>query len=267
MNRHPVVAGQFYAASPLGLKRQVQQLLEPASVREKAIGILAPHAGFMYSGAVAGAVYSAIAAPKTFLLLGPNHTGMGAPVSLYAEGSWEVPTATFPIDTGLAQRIRRASSLIQADAAAHVREHSLEVQLPFIAETAKNAAIVPIAIMHVSLEECRQLGETLAAAIKDTPYDVTMVASTDMSHYVTVQTARRLDHLALERIAALDPEGLYQTVHEHRISMCGVYPATVMLFAAKALGARQALQIRYATSGEVSGDFEQVVGYAGLLIK
>ncbi|HSW63634.1 MAG TPA: AmmeMemoRadiSam system protein B [Dissulfurispiraceae bacterium] len=266
MNRRPVVAGQFYSASQLGLKRQVQQYLDPTAARELAIGIVAPHAGFMYSGAVAGAVYSAITAPKTFVLLGPNHTGMGAPVALYEEGAWEIPTATFPVDGALAKLLLAECRLIQSDTAAHMREHSLEVQLPFLAETAKDAAIVPIAVMHASLEACKSVGEAIAAAIRQTPYEVTMVASTDMSHYVSDKTARRMDHLALEHIAALNPEGLYKTVHEQRISMCGVYPSTIMLFAARALGAQRVRQVRYATSGEVSGDFEQVVGYAGLIV-
>ncbi len=276
MNRLPVVAGKFYYGSPTGLKRQVQQYLVPEAARQRALGIVAPHAGFVYSGAVAGAVYSAITAPKTFVLLGPNHTGMGARISLYSEGAWEIPTATFPVDEALAQQLLAESDLVQRlfgesalmkpDTAAHLREHSLEVQLPFIAETAKNASIVPIAVMHASLEECRSAGEAIAAAIRQASYEVTMVASTDMSHYVSDATARRLDNLALERIMALDPEGLYKTVHEYRISMCGVYPTTIMLFAAKELGAGQVRQIRYATSAEVSGDYEQVVGYAGLLV-
>ncbi len=276
MNRLPVVAGKFYSGSPPGLKRQVKQYLVPEGTRERALGIVAPHAGFVYSGAVAGAVYSAITAPKTFVLLGPNHTGMGARISLYAEGAWEIPTATFPVDEALAkqflaesdlvERLFGAGVLMKPDTAAHLREHSLEVQLPFIAETAENASIVPIAVMQASLEECRMTGEAIASAIRQTSYDVTMIASTDMSHYVSDATARRLDNLALERIRALDPEGLYKTVHEHRISMCGVYPTTIMLFAAKELGAGQVRQIRYATSADVSGDYEQVVGYAGLLI-
>ncbi|KAF0182539.1 MAG: hypothetical protein FD164_1102 [Nitrospirae bacterium] len=266
MKRRPVVAGQFYSSSQLGLKRQVQQFLDPAAGRERALGIVSPHAGFMYSGAVAGAVYSSIAAPKTFVLLGPNHTGMGAPVALYAEGEWEIPTATFSVDGAFAQLLLAQSRLIQPDTEAHAREHSLEVQLPFIDATAKDAAIVPIAVMHASLEACKAVGEAIAAAIRQTPYEVTMVASTDMSHYVSDKTARRLDSLALQHVLALDPEGLYKTVHEQRISMCGVYPATIMLFAAKALGAQRVRQVRYATSGEVSGDFEQVVGYAGLII-
>lgn len=266
MNRQPAVAGQFYSGTPLGLKKQVLQYLQPGSVAEAAIGVVSPHAGLIYSGAVAGEVYSAIKAPGTFVLIGPNHRGLGEPIALYAGGEWSVPTGMLPVDQELGRLIMAQTNRVSADESAHRMEHSIEVQLPFIAEVARQAKILPISVMHATLEACREVGEAIAYAIRQSGYAVTIVASTDMSHYVSADTARRLDGLAIERILKLDPEGLYATVHEQRISMCGVYPATIMLYAARMLGATHARLVRYATSGEVSGDYEQVVGYAGLII-
>ncbi|HMK44395.1 MAG TPA: AmmeMemoRadiSam system protein B [Dissulfurispiraceae bacterium] len=266
MNREPAVAGQFYSGSPLGLKQQVRSYLIADVRKQHAIGMVCPHAGFIYSGGVAGAVYSAVVPPNTFVLLGPNHTGIGAAAAMYGSGQWQIPTALFSIDAQLGELIRAKDPLLEIDASAHAMEHSLEVQLPFIAETSPSARILPIALRRQSLDECRLLGEAVAAAIRECGYPVTIVSSTDMSHYVNVDTARRLDHLALEHIIALDPEGLYATVHSRQISMCGIYPTTTMLFAARSLGAKQAQLLQYATSGEVSGDYAQVVGYAGLII-
>lgn len=265
MSRQPAVAGQFYAGTTLGLKNQVLQYLQPGP-SEAAIGIVSPHAGLIYSGPVAGEVYSAIKAPETFVLIGPNHRGIGEPIALYGGGEWAIPTGTFPVDQKLGQLILERTPLVALDESAHRMEHSLEVQLPFIAEIARESKILPISIMHASLSVCRAVGEALAAAIRQCGYSVTIVASTDMSHYVSADTARKLDGKAIDRILALDPEGLYATVHEYRISMCGVYPTTIMLYAAKELGARHVRLVRYATSGEVSGDYDQVVGYAGLVI-
>ncbi len=265
MSRQPAVAGQFYAGTTLGLKNQVLQYLQPGP-SEAAIGIVSPHAGLMYSGPVAGAVYSAIKAPDTFVLIGPNHRGMGEPIALYAGEAWSVPTGTFSVDQELGQLLMERTPFVAPDESAHRMEHSLEVQLPFIAEVARESKILPVSIMHASLSTCRSVGEALAAAIRQCGHSVTIVASTDMSHYVSVDAARKLDGLAIDRILALDPEGLYATVSEFRISMCGVYPTTIMLYAAKALGAKHARLVRYATSGEVSGDYDQVVGYAGLIV-
>jgi hypothetical protein len=266
MSRQPAVAGQFYSGTTLGLRKQVLQYLQPGAAAEAAIGVVSPHAGLIYSGAVAGEVYSAIKAPATFVLIGPNHRGTGEPIALYAGGEWSIPTGSLSIDQELGRLIAAQAPLVSVDESAHLMEHSLEVQLPFIAEVAKQAKILPISVTHASLGVCKTVGEAVAAAIKQCGYPVTIVASTDMSHYVSADTARRLDGLAIERILQLDPEGLYATVYEYKISMCGVYPTTIMLYAAKALGATHARLVRYATSGEVSGDYDQVVGYAGLVI-
>lgn len=267
MRRSPAVAGQFYQGTASKLTQQVKQYINSSAVKEHAIGILAPHAGLIYSGSVAGEVYSAIEFPKTFVLIGPNHTGLGAKVSMMASGEWEIPTGVFSIDEKLSWRIAVNTPIISKDANAHTFEHSLEVQLPFIAYFSTEPKIVPIAVMSASLEECRLLGEGIAKSIKEVNYAAVIVASSDMSHYVPDDVARQKDRKAIEMIKSLNPEGLYTVVSRERISMCGYLPAAVMLFAAKALGAIEARLIKYSTSGEVSGDYDQVVGYAGMIVK
>ncbi|MBI3593192.1 MAG: AmmeMemoRadiSam system protein B [Nitrospirae bacterium] len=267
MRRAPAVAGQFYHGAASRLKTQVGQYVVEDAAKEKAIGIVSPHAGLMYSGHVAGAVYSSISFPQTFILIGPNHTGLGAEVSIMASGEWEIPTGTFQIDERLAGSIIKKVSLISEDTKAHMFEHSLEVQLPFLSYFSDTVKIVPITVMSASLEDCRAIGEGLAGVIKEAGYDVVIAASSDMSHYVPDEVARRLDNLAIKEILNLNPEGLYKTVVSEQISMCGFIPATIMLYAAKALGARAARLVKYATSGDVSGDYEHVVGYAGIVVK
>ncbi len=267
MKRHAVVAGQFYAGAASKLKEQVEHYIEKEAAREKVLAVVSPHAGLMYSGPVAGAVYSSIRFPETFVILGPNHTGRGANLSVMTSGSWEVPTGTFFVDGDLGKRVVKEVPLMAEDASAHLSEHSIEVQLPFISYFSDAVKIVPIAVLSASLEECRAIGEGIAKAIKETGRDVVIVASSDMSHYVPDDTARKLDTLAINEMLNLNPEGLYTTVAEHRITMCGVIPATIMLYAAKALGAGEAKLVKYATSGETSGDYGHVVGYAGILVK
>jgi len=267
MKRKPVVAGQFYSASSSGLSKEVQRYIQASPVKEKAIGVVSPHAGLIYSGAVAGAVYSRIEFPHTFILLGPNHTGLGKPLSIMARGEWEIPTGSLKIDEALAKKILSYSRVIEEDSFAHSMEHSLEVQLPFILHFSSDVKIVPVMMMTDSLDHCRLVGETIADGIKDTEYPVTIVASSDMSHYEADSIARTKDKKAIDRILSLNPEGLYQTVVKEGISMCGFIPVTAMLYSAKKLGAKDATLVKYMTSGDVSGDYGYVVGYAGLIIK
>jgi AmmeMemoRadiSam system protein B len=267
MKRPPAVAGQFYQADPERLKSQVGRYMDPAAPKHEAIAAMCPHAGLVYSGAVAGAVYSSMKVPRTFVLLGPNHTGLGPAVSIMAEGQWEIPTGAVPIDAALAARVAREVPLATRDSQAHMFEHSLEVQLPFIRHLSAEAAIVPIAVMSASLEELVAMGEGVARAVKAAGYPVVIVASSDMSHFVPDPVARQKDRMALDRLLALDPGGLYSVVREEGISMCGYMPAVAMLTAAKALGAKEAVLIKYATSAETSGDYDSVVGYAGVVLK
>lgn len=267
MKRMPAVAGQFYQGSPSRLKSQVEQYILNGIPKEKVLGIISPHAGLIYSGQVAGAVYSSIEFPQTFILLGPNHTGQGASVSIMASGSWEIPMRSFLIDEVLSKNIINKIAYAEDDSRAHRFEHSLEVQLPFIAYLSDSVKIVPITIMKASLKECQEIGKGIAEAIKESGIDVVIAASSDMSHYVSESAARRLDNLALNNVISLDPEGLYNIVKKEAISMCGYIPSVIMLYAAMELGAKEAKLIKYATSGEVSGDYDHVVGYAGVIVK
>lgn len=267
MVRPPVVAGKFYDSDPRTLAHVMGQMVDEGAKKEKALGIISPHAGFVYSGRVAGAVYSRIEMPETFVLLGPNHTGRGKHVSISSEGRWEVPTGEFEVDRELALSIMQHSPVLAEDPTAHAFEHSLEVQLPFIAHFKPEARIVPIIIMDMSADEMQGLGKGIAAAIRDNDRQVVVVASSDMSHYVSDSEAREKDYMAIDRILALDPEGLLETVKREEISMCGCLPSVVMLYAAQELGAAEAELVRYATSGDVSGDKDQVVGYAGMIVK
>ncbi|MGB9715601.1 MAG: AmmeMemoRadiSam system protein B [Thermodesulfovibrionales bacterium] len=267
MRRPPAVAGQFYHSSASKLSQQVEQFINKNVQKEKAIAIVVPHAGLIYSGPVAGAVYSSIEFPKTFIFIGPNHTGLGERISIMESGEWEIPTGTIQIDEKLSYRIAMNVPIVSKDIKAHLFEHSLEVQLPFLLYFSKETEIVPIVILSASIEECRLLGEGIAKAVSSAGYPVIVAASSDMSHYVSHEVAKERDKKAIERILSLDPEGLYEIVIRERISMCGYIPTTVVLFAAKSLGVRSAKLIRYSTSGEVSGDYEHVVGYAGIVLR
>lgn len=267
MIRRPAVAGQFYHGSKERLIEQVGKYIDPLSAKETVTGIVVPHAGFIYSGPVAGAVYSTIKFPDTFVLLGPNHTGLGPGISLMDDCEWEIPLCTFEVDKKLAARIAVNSPQVVRDSQAHMFEHSLEVQLPFISYFSTTVKIVPISLLSASLFDCLELAKGIAKAIKAVDYPVVIAASSDMSHYLPDKTARQKDKMAIDRVLDVDAEGLYETVMKERISMCGVLPATVMLAAAKILGANSARLIKYATSGEVSGDYDSVVGYAGIVVR
>lgn len=264
MKRMPVVAGQFYPGTASGLSRALLTLTREAGERVSAIGVVSPHAGYVYSGAVAGEVFSSILVPKRSILFCPNHSGAGEDIAVMSRGTWLMPWGEVPIDEEMAVRLKGACPLLREDPSAHAREHSIEVQIPFLHRFRPDIRIVPVALGRLSLEECRELGERVADAVSGDAERPLLVASSDMSHYVPDAVARKKDRKAIDRMLALDPEGLYRTVRAERISMCGVLPATVVLYAALRLGATSARLIRYATSGDVSRDFDQVVGYAGL---
>ena len=266
MKRKPAVAGQFYPSSLQELSSQVAGFVTTDAEKEDAIGIVSPHAGLIYSGKVAGDVYSRVNIPQTVILIGPNHTGLGSPVSIMSSGSWQMPTGELNIDTEIAGKLKERSSLIEEDITAHTMEHSLEVQLPFILHFSDNVMIVPIIMMTDSLDVCREVGEAIANVIKATDHPVLIAASSDMSHYETDAIARRKDNMAIEKILSMDPEGLFNTVANVHISMCGMIPVATMLYAVRKLGAKNSRLINYMTSGETSGDYEQVVGYAGVII-
>lgn len=263
--RNPAVAGSFYPGSARELDRVVHSLTRDETDRVEARGIVVPHAGYLYSGGVAGEVFSHVKIPSRHLIFCPNHTGMGAEAALMGEGAWRMPWGDVPIDEELASRLAEASPLLREDPSAHREEHSLEVQLPFLRRFRPDFRFVPIALGRLSLADCRSLGEAAAGVLREEADPVLLIASSDMSHYLPDAAARSKDRKAIDAMLALDPEALYRTVRAERISMCGVVPATVVLFAALSLGATSARLVRYATSGDVSGDRDRVVGYAGLL--
>ena len=268
MLRSPAVAGQFYPGSEASLINTLNGLvpeIQPEK-RKQAIAVVSPHAGYVYSGGVAGETIGRVRVPENVIILGPNHTGQGAPVALMAQGAWDMPMGEVGINGELAGLIAENALDVEIDDMAHRFEHSLEVQVPFLQYMQKNLTIAPIVVSHVPYAVCEAVGQGMAAAVKSFDRPVLIVASTDMTHYESRQAASAKDSLALDRIKALDPEGLYSTVVGRRISMCGIMPTTVALVAALALGAGRAELIRYTDSGETSGDTTHVVGYAGLVI-
>jgi len=267
MKRRPFVAGQFYPGSRAALQETIAGMVDPSVPRPKAIALVSPHAGYVYSGPVAGAVFSSTRIPGVVVILGPAHREIGSLFAIQARGSWQTPLGESPIDEALAARIVSASSLVEENEEAHLAEHSLEVQLPFIQYFRNDAAIVPICVSHeAGYPELEALGRALAGAVREDGREALIVASTDMSHYVTQKTAEKKDNLAIRKVLDLDPAGLFETVVSERISMCGFQPTTAALVASLALGASGADLIRYATSGDASGDYSQVVGYAGIRI-
>ena len=266
MIRKPAVAGQFYPSNPKVLKREVMSYFDSGLDRKRAKGIVSPHAGYIYSGRVCGEVFSRVEIPDHVIVLGPNHRGMGASASIMADGVWDMPLGVVEIDKDLSERILKQSSIISDDPQAHNFEHSLEVQLPFMQVIKEDFLLTPIALGSLSISECLILGEEIASAIGDLGEDVLIVASSDMTHYEPVEYAKAQDQEAIDEILRLDPEGVYDTVRKRGITMCGYIPVAVMLKAAVELGAKEAELIDYMTSGDTSGDYRSVVGYAGLIV-
>ena len=263
--RHPAVAGHFYPAIPDKLLREVRTYTTGVDGdRLRALGCIVPHAGYMYSGHVAGAVYARLELPSRFVILCPNHTGMGRPLAIMSEGSWQTPLGNVAIDTDLAQDLKNAFDGLTEDSMAHMAEHALEVQLPFMQALVHEFSFVPIAVGTGRLDVLTELGEAIGDCVQGR--GVLIVASSDMNHYESDQVTRIKDKRALDRILELDPVGLYDVVTKLDVSMCGFGPAIAMLNAAKALGATRAELIKYATSGDVSGERERVVGYAGVAV-
>ena len=264
--RRPAVAGRFYPGTESALRSSVDDLLTERSQR-RAIAVVAPHAGYVFSGATAGRVFSSVRVPSRVIVLSPNHTGRGATLSVWADGTWSTPLGDVPIDTELCEALLAAEPQLSADEEAHRREPAIEVELPFLQVLNPSFRLTPIVVGATRREVLTSLGESLARVIKEVGEEVLIVSSTDMSHYVSAEVARFLDGKALERIEALDPVGLFDVVRNHSISMCGVMPTTVTLSAAVALGATESTVVEYTHSGVVSGDYAQVVGYAGVIIE
>lgn len=267
MIRYPAVASQFYPGDPTTLQHTMQAIVpESPSPKRKALAVVSPHAGYIYSGSVAGQTFAQVAIPHTCIILGPNHHGRGADAALMTSGIWRMPLGDVAVNEKVAQSILTNSQVIREDARAHELEHSLEVQVPFLQYLQPDLAIVPICLAALSYEDCKEIGSALARTVSEFEEKILLVASTDMSHYESRQAASRKDKMAIDRILDLDPEGLYNTVFGNRISMCGIIPTTIALIAALKLGCHQADLVKYTDSGEASGDIDQVVGYAGLIL-
>jgi AmmeMemoRadiSam system protein B len=263
MVREPAVAGRFYPGSPARLAAELDGYLRPAGAPAPTLGLVAPHAGYMYSGAIAGEVYRRVALPPRVIVLGPNHTGLGATAALWPGGRWRTPLGEVTVDPELT-RILGAAPGVELDDQAHLHEHSLEVQIPFLQRGRADLTIAALCLGPLPWKGCEALGRAIGKAAA--PLGALVVASSDMSHYISAAEARGKDRLAIDRILALDPAGLYEVVRRERISMCGFIPATVMLVAALEMGATTAELVRYGHSGEVTGDDDQVVGYAALRV-
>jgi AmmeMemoRadiSam system protein B len=266
--RHPAVAGRFYPRDPEILRHDLHTYLCQSSSQKtiQAVGCIVPHAGYMYSGHVAGAVFAGLQIPEVCIVLCPNHTGEGRPVAIMSEGAWETPLGDVPIDEALAGALKQQCSFLQEDSTAHRAEHAAEVELPFLQMRQEKLRIVPIALGTGNLEVLEQLGEAIANVIRSSSRAALIVASSDMNHYESDAITRVKDRSAIEPILRIDPRSLHEVVTQQKVSMCGFGPAIAMLTAARKLGSTSAELVKYATSGDISGDREMVVGYAGIVV-
>ena len=267
--RLPAVAGSFYEGTPERLRAQVAACFESnpkPQARERFIGAVVPHAGLVYSGHVAAAFYGVAEVPRRLIILCPNHTGAGHFAAINSAGSWRTPLGDVPVDTPLAEALLARTPLLAEDRHAHAREHSLEVQLPFLQQLLGELTFVPICLGAHRYDYCEEIGKAIAAVVASQDEPVGIIASSDLNHYEDQQTTLRKDQLAIDQVLALDPHELWRVVTEQDISMCGFIPTTTMLIAGKQLGATHARLLKHATSGDVNGDYGHVVGYAAVLV-
>jgi AmmeMemoRadiSam system protein B len=269
MIRPPAVAGRFYPSEPQELARQISEFAPPVASAGKTLarGCVVPHAGYMYSGHVAGAVYSLLEIPARCILLGPRHYPRGEEMAILSQGSWRTPCGDAPVDADLAAELMQACPRLREDAVAHEREHSLEVQIPFLQRLVPDFRFVPVVLGADRYPLLEELGHAVAKVVAAQSERVLVIASTDMNHYESDGITRAKDGRAIERILALDPRGLYDTVRGEGITMCGYAATTAMLVAMRDLGAESAELVRYATSGDITDEREEVVGYAGLIVR
>ncbi len=266
MIREAVVAGQFYPGTKASLTKALSELTQKCE-RENVLGAMVPHAGYVYSGAVAGKVMSRIAPRSLFIIIGPNHTGKGVPFSVFSKGRWKTPLGAVDVDERVADILISRSELFKSDEAAHLFEHSIEVEIPFLQYLVGNFKIVPIVIGSMETRRLKKAGVEIAETLKEAGVEAAIIASSDMTHYESQQAAQKKDKEALSAILRLDEDDLAEKVSRMDISMCGVAPVIMMLSAAKYLGAKKAELVEYKTSGDSSGDYSSVVGYGGVLIK
>lgn len=265
--RKPSAAGYFYPAKKEDLRKQIEEMFisklgvgKLAGKSENVVGLIVPHAGYVYSGYVAAHAYHSLSKkPKSFVIIGPNHAGYGASLSVYARGSWLTPLGEAKIDEQVASLILKKSKLASEDEIAHASEHSIEVQLPFLQCLFGKVSFVPICMLDQTITAARDLANALA----ELEQKVVFIASTDFSHYESQEVAREKDMLAVEAIRSLDVEKFYEVVRVNNVSMCGYGCVAVLMLLAKQVGCKIEL-IKYMTSGDVTGDRGAVVGYAAL---
>ena len=267
MIRNPVVAGQFYPASASQLREMIEMFIDEKAEKEEAIGLLMPHAGYPYSGPVAGAAVSRVKFKDTFIIMGPSHTGMGKPFSIMTEGVWKTPLGEVEIDSELARQIVAVSRNLQEDDRAHQHEHAVEVQIPFLQYFKPDIRIVPIILAYAGASAYKEIGREIARAIKELNREAVIIASGDMTHYEPQASAEKKDHQAIEAMLNLDEDELTRRYEDLNISMCAYGPVVSLISAAKELGATEAELVRYQTSGDTTGDYAAVVGYAGVIFK
>jgi len=275
--RHPSQAGAFYAGTAQSLKAQIEGCFThrfgpgklPTVTEDgprNVVGLICPHAGYMYSGPVAAHAYYNLATdgkPEVVVIFGPNHTGRGSALALMNEGVWRTPLGDVKIDTLTAKQIVDESRIVDIDDSAHTFEHSIEVQLPFLQYLyGSTFKFVPICFLMQDLESSREVGRAVAKALSGK--NSLIIASTDMTHYEPHEQAQRKDKMAIDAVAKMDEELYYSTVESQNISTCGYGPTVAVITAAKLLGAKRAQLLCYKTSGDVISDFSSVVGYASM---
>jgi AmmeMemoRadiSam system protein B len=268
--RPPAVAGLFYPAQPAALLRTVQELLGGEGAPASAIAVIAPHAGYGYSGRTAGRVFTSVEVPRRCIVVAPNHTGAGRSThggSVYAVGALQTPLGDVPVDEILAADLLARCPILEDDPDAHRTEHAVEVMLPFLFARRPDVAIVPIVVGWSDWPHTRTLGDALAAAVRESAEPVLLIASSDMNHYEDAARGRLKDEMALAEIVKLDAEALLDVTKKQRITMCGRVPAAAVLHAARQLGATRADVVDYSNSGMTTGDDSSVVGYAGVVIR
>jgi len=267
MIREPAVSGQFYPSDPEELKSMIRGMIDEKAKKEDVIGYYAPHAGYVYSGPVVGATVSHVNFKDICVIMGPSHTSAGVPFSILTEGTWRTPLGDIEIDTELAKAILANAGNLKEDRLAHLQEHSIEVQLPFIQYFRPDIKFVPILLSHTNAAGYRSIGMAIANAIKDSGKEVVIVASGDMNHYESQKITHTKDRQAIESILKLEAGELLERVHDFNISMCGYGTAACLIYAAKEFGAVKTELAAYQTSGDITHDFSAVVGYAGILFK
>ena len=266
MIREAAVAGQFYPGWPEELKETIGYMTSQEEAKIDAVGVISPHAGYIYSGPVAGAVFSRIKFTGTFILIGPNHRGEGKPFSITTAGRWKTPLGEVGINSELGGAILKASGRLEEDTLAHLHEHCLEVQVPFLQYFKPGVKIVPILLSIANPDVYKEIGRAIVKGLGMSGEEAVIVASSDMTHYEPHEKAKAKDSLAIEAILSLDADELISRIAKHDISMCGYAPVISLITAARERGAQKAELVKYLTSGDSSGDYSSVVGYAGIII-